>query len=143
MKLVPVALFCGFLASVSLAEEVVVPEEVDDCIKKSAVVKLAIAEFFDMGDGTKNRFPKRDEFEQLSALNAAGECCAFVYVDEGVFDIDMDEQLLGFGASIQPRITATPREPYQENLMIDFNCSRGQTAEADLQYLPEPCRGEN
>ncbi len=64
-------------------------------------------------------------------------------MNEGVFDIDVDEQLLGFGSSIQPRITATPREPYKENLMIDFNCSRGETAEDDLQYLPETCRGEN
>ncbi len=110
--------------------------KVAECINGAAVPKLQISEYRE----TVGDWPATAELAGIASTGDSQFCDDFKdYVaGTGSFDIDIDEGAVGTpGGTLEPRLT-----PFENaSGTIDWNCSRGDTAAADLKYLPSTCRG--
>ena len=111
--------------------------KVAECINGAAVPKLAISEYYESmanWPGTTNA---------ASVATPAGQsqyCDGFdaYSTTTGAFAINVNETQVGAtGSSIQPVLT--PASNAQGG--VDWRCSSGTTATADVKYLPASCRG--
>jgi type IV pilus assembly protein PilA len=116
--------------------------KVGECVNNAAVAKLSISEYREttgvwpssaslagLGDGTN------------TTAGLSDYCNVFDYPDnnDNVFSIDVEEgnvdaSIVGI---IQPSLTGN----VSSSGNIDWNCSQGTTAPANVKYLPATCRG--
>ena len=115
--------------------------KVTECISNSAVPKIQISEFYQ----TVGRYPYTDEV--AAAMAPAGDstfCEGFNYPEDdgtaGWFYVLVDETAISSGLGrIEPKLDPVATS----NGAVDWKCSRGQTPENMLKYLPATCRGSD
>ena len=114
--------------------------KVGECINQAAVPKLQISEYYE----TVGAFPADAQIAGIVLpAGDSDKCDGYVnYAATGLFEIDVDESVTGVGCNnctgaLQPRRTPTANASGG----VDWACSRGGTAPADLKYLPSTCRG--
>ena len=112
--------------------------KVAECINGAAVPKLAVSEYYESMDGS---WPPDVNAASLGTNAGVSQFCdGFTGYSNstGAFSIDVDEAAAGAsGSTIQP--TLTPSANAQGG--VDWACSSGGTAAADVKYLPASCRG--
>jgi Tfp pilus assembly protein PilE len=108
--------------------------KVAECINGAAVPKLSISEYYE----SENVWPANAN--EAGTVAPAGEsryCDGFTYEDgTGNFDILVDEGAVGSNATIQPEMRPTANAQGG----VDWACSKGQTDDAALKYVPASCR---
>jgi len=110
--------------------------KVAECVNAAAVAKLNISEFRE----TTGAFPAdENEAGTVSPAGETAKCDGWVYNAAGTFLIEIDESAsgVGGGTTIEPIMTPT----VNASGAVEWICSRGNTAVADLKYLPSTCRG--
>ena len=114
--------------------------KVGECINQAAVPKLNISEYYE----TVGSYPP--DAASAGVVLPAGDsdkCDGYLgYTAAGLFQIDIDESVTGVACNnctgpLQPQMTPTANASGG----VDWECSRGTTAAADLKYLPSTCRG--
>jgi type IV pilus assembly protein PilA len=109
--------------------------KVGECINAAAVPKLQISEYYE----TAGNWPADSDEAGLTNSGDSQFCDGYLAYGTGSFQIDVDETAIGCGGctgSLQPQLT--PSDTGQGG--VNWNCSRGGTAAADLKYLPSSCR---
>lgn len=110
--------------------------KIAECINGAAVPKIGISEYRQ----SLGAWPPDSQEAALDTAGTSHYCTEFnnYQSSSGAFTIDINEgaidSLLG---EIAPVMTPTPLI----STMINWTCSRGTTAAADLKYLPATCRG--
>ena len=112
--------------------------KVGECVNNAAVPKLSISEYFE----TVGVFPNNTDDAGITGSGMSDFCAGYAAygVGTGTFQINVNElaiQPSGDLSTLQPMMTP-------DNTAgggIDWTCSRGVTAVADLKYLPSTCRG--
>ena len=111
--------------------------KVAECINAAAVPKLGISEYFE----TVGSFPPDLNEAGMSNQGDSQFCDTYVTYAAGPpaeFTIEVYEADIGTpGGTLAPQMSGTSNPSGG----VDWNCSRGGTAPADLKYLPSTCRG--
>ena len=110
--------------------------KVAECINGAAVPKLAISEYYE----SMANWPDSENAASVASPAGISQYCdgfASYGTTTGAFSIDVNETNVGGGTTIQP--TLTPASNAQGG--VDWRCSSGTTATADVKYLPASCRG--
>ena len=113
--------------------------KVAECISNSAIPKVAISEFYQ----SVGRYPYVEEVAATMAPAGNSQFCeGFNYPDDdgtaGWFYVLVDEATIFSGLGrIEPKLDPETTS----SGMVDWKCTRGQTAVAMLKYLPATCRG--
>ena len=111
--------------------------KVAECINGAAVPKLAISEYYE----SMANWPGTTNAASVASPAGYSQYCdgfdAYA-ASTGAFAINVNETQVGAnGSSIQPALT--PASNAQGG--VDWRCSSGTTAAADVKYLPASCRG--
>jgi prepilin-type N-terminal cleavage/methylation domain-containing protein len=113
--------------------------KVAECINGAAVPKLGISEFFE----TTGDWPAdATEAGTTAPAGTSQFCTGFNYPGAaGIFEINTNEAEIDSGivGAIEPRMVPTG------NLQggVDWDCQIGNTAAANVKYLPSTCRTTN
>ena len=111
--------------------------KVTECINGAAVAKLQVSEYFE----TVGSMPATST--EAGTGSPAGEsrfCDGFNYTDAlGDFFIETLETVIDAGivGIIEPQMFPTPSAQGG----VDWRCAQGNTATANIKYLPSTCRG--
>lgn len=111
--------------------------KVAECINGAAVPKLAISEYYE----SMANWPGTTNAASVASPAGISQYCdgfdAYA-TSTGAFAINVNETQVGASSSsIQPVLT--PASNAQGG--VDWRCSSGTTAAADVKYLPASCRG--
>ena len=116
--------------------------KVGECINAAAVPKLQVSEYFE----TVGSFPADISVAGILAQGDSQYCWNYSTYTAATsvsasFRIEIDETAVGTIAAntLQPLMTGTPTGSGG----VNWNCSRGGTAPANLKYLPSTCRGSD
>lgn len=111
--------------------------KVAECVNGAAVAKIGISEYRQ----SFGAWPPTLAEAGLTTAGISHYCAGFTNYepDKGAFTIDVDE------AAIDAALTADSIHPVMKpneraSGFIDWNCSRGTMAAADLKYVPSTCR---
>jgi type IV pilus assembly protein PilA len=115
--------------------------KVGECINSAAVAKLSISEYRETTGG----WPTNAGTAGLGnggtvTAGASLLCNVFVYTGGNSFQVDVNEGAVdtGIAGIIQPTLTGTVNATSKN---IDWVCTQGTTATANVKYLPATCRG--
>ena len=115
--------------------------KVGECINNADVAKLSISEYRE----TSGIYPADAGQAGIGSgttvtAGLSEFCNVFVYTGGNTFGISINTAAVDSNISglIQPLMTAT-KNAISNN--IDWNCSFGSTAAANVKYLPATCRG--
>jgi len=116
--------------------------KVGECVNAAAVPKLQISEYYE----TVGSFPADISVAGITAQGDSQFCDVYTTYNastsvSATFRVEVDETAVGTvsGNTLQPQMTGTPTGSGG----VNWNCSRGGTAAANLKYLPSTCRGTN
>jgi prepilin-type N-terminal cleavage/methylation domain-containing protein len=112
--------------------------KVAECINGAAVPKLQISEYYE----TVGNFPANaTEAGTTSPAGQSQFCASIDYVSNGIFTINTDEAAIDGDITglIDPRMA--PTQSGQGG--VDWQCQQGNTATANIKYLPSTCRSAN
>lgn len=115
--------------------------KVGECVNAGAVAKLSISEYRETNGTWPGNAGEAGLGNGATVTAGASQFCnVFVYTGSNTFDIsvntgNVDTNIAG---AIQPRMTATINATSNN---IDWACSQGSTAAANVKYLPATCRG--
>ena len=116
--------------------------KVGECINAAAVPKLQISEYYE----TVGAFPPDLNEAGMTGQGQSQYCEDYATYSDNTtsasFIIEILEGTPGVGCGnctgvLAPVMTGTPNTSGG----VDWRCSRGTTAGADLKYLPSTCRG--
>jgi len=108
--------------------------KVGECVNAAAVPKLQISEYFE----TVGSYPASGDEAGITNAGDSQYCNGYTGYANGAFQVDVDETAVATpGGTLQPQLTPTANTSGG----VDWRCSRGGTAAADLKYLPSSCRG--
>ena len=114
--------------------------KVAECVNGAAVPKLQISEYYE----TTGNFPA--DLNVAGMFNTGDSQFCDIYTSytgstnaSGNFLIEVDEAAVGSPGTLQPLMTGIPTSTGG----VDWKCSRGGTAAAELKYLPSTCRDPN
>jgi len=115
-------------------QDYTIRSKVGECINAAAVPKLQISEYFE----TVGSYPTDADEAGITGSGDSQYCDGYVSYNAGSFQIDVDEGAVATpGGTLQPQLTPTANAGGG----VDWACSRGGTAAADVKYLPSTCRG--
>jgi len=114
--------------------------KIGECVNAAAVPKLQVSEYYE----TVGSMPADVSVAGIVGTGASQFCENYaVYnatADAADFRIEVNETAVASGlGTIQPQMNGTNNASGG----VDWRCSRGGTAVADLKYLPSTCRGTN
>ena len=115
--------------------EYTIRAKVGECINAAAVPKLQISAYYQ----TFGSFPPDGNEAGIVGSGDSQFCDGYTDYDagDGHFRIDVDETAVATpGGTLEPQMTPTANSSGG----VDWQCSRGGTAAADLKYLPSTCR---
>ena len=112
--------------------------KIAECVNAAAVPKLQISEYYE----TTGNFPANIDIAGMASQGDSQYCEVYTSYTgtgntRGNFHIEINEADVGMAAgdTVRPLMTGTP-----SGGGVDWKCSRGGTATAQLKYLPSTCR---
>ena len=115
--------------------------KVGECVNNAAVAKLSISEYRETVGSYPANAGEAGIGQTTTVTAGMSEFCnVFIYTGGSAFDISVNTGAVdaNIGGAIQPTMTALVN-PTSNN--VDWNCTNGSTAAANVKYLPATCRG--